>query len=245
MKKIIGAFIALYSAFAFSATTVPIQLIAPIAANTVMANGTGSTATPTAFTMPSCTGATNALGYTNGTGIVCNSAINAATLGGATFAAPGAIGGTTPAAGTFTALKGNSNSKLTYQNSSSQSITTTLTTVTGWTSVFDANSNFNASTGVFTAPVTGYYLISGQLLLSTTSPVAGDQFACNVVANAVTIAHGVTLAPNATNLLQPCTFSVVVSLSSGQTAAVQASNSRTQPLNSAASANWISIQQVP
>lgn len=33
--------------------------------------------------------------------------VNAATLGGATFAAPGAIGGTTPAAGTFTTLVAN------------------------------------------------------------------------------------------------------------------------------------------
>lgn len=33
--------------------------------------------------------------------------VNAATLGGATFAAPGAIGGATPAAGTFTTLTGN------------------------------------------------------------------------------------------------------------------------------------------
>ena len=34
--------------------------------------------------------------------------VNAATLGGATFAAPGAIGGTTPAAGAFTTLTANS-----------------------------------------------------------------------------------------------------------------------------------------
>lgn len=84
--------------------SVGINGIAAIAANTVLANATGSSASPTAFAMPSCTGASNALGYTSGTGIVWNSAINAATLGGATFAAPGSIGGTTAAAGSFTTL---------------------------------------------------------------------------------------------------------------------------------------------
>lgn len=47
----------------------------------------------------------------NGKGLITavsmNSSINAAQLGGATFSAPGAIGGGTPAAGTFTTLAGN------------------------------------------------------------------------------------------------------------------------------------------
>lgn len=138
MKKIIGVLIALYSAFAFSATTIPVQLLNPtgsssgqaivstgassapawggigvngiaaIAANTVLANATGSSASPIAFAMPSCTGASNALGYTSGTGIVCNSAINAAQLGGATFAAPGPVGSTTASTGKFTTLQATS-----------------------------------------------------------------------------------------------------------------------------------------
>lgn len=133
-KLLSGVFLALYAFVASATTLNPIQLLNPtgsasgqaivstgassapawggvgvngiaaIAANTVLANATGSSASPTAFAMPSCTGASNALGYTSGTGIICNSSINAATLGGATFAAPGAIGGTTPGTGSFTAL---------------------------------------------------------------------------------------------------------------------------------------------
>jgi hypothetical protein len=74
------------------------------ATNTVLANATAGTADFAAFTMPSCDTATKALQWTTNTGFACNSAINAATLGGATFAAPGAIGGGTAAAGTFTSL---------------------------------------------------------------------------------------------------------------------------------------------
>jgi hypothetical protein len=84
--------------------------IAAIAANTVLANATGSSASPTAFAMPSCTGASNALGYTSGTGIVCNSAVNAATLSGNAVGTSGAkvplLNGanTWSAAQTFSAL---------------------------------------------------------------------------------------------------------------------------------------------
>jgi hypothetical protein len=94
--------------YAFQSATNGITLgnIAQAAANTVLANVSGSTANVAAFAMPGCTGATNAIGYTSGTGFVCNSAINAATLGGATFAAPGNIGGTTPGTGAFTTLGG-------------------------------------------------------------------------------------------------------------------------------------------
>jgi hypothetical protein len=101
MKKIIGALIALYSAFALSATTVPVQLLNPagstagqtiistgattapgwstvplsglssIAANTVLANATGSAIAPTAFAMPSCSAGGSALNWTSGSGFTC------------------------------------------------------------------------------------------------------------------------------------------------------------------------------
>jgi hypothetical protein len=133
-RFLIGIFAALLSVAASGTTFTPIQLLNPvgsvagqvivssgpttvaawggigvngitaIAANTVIANATGSSASPTAFAMPSCTGSANALGYTSGTGIICNGSINAATLGGATFASPGSIGATTAGAGAFTSL---------------------------------------------------------------------------------------------------------------------------------------------
>ncbi|WP_155774358.1 beta strand repeat-containing protein [Burkholderia pseudomultivorans] len=74
------------------------------AANTIIGNGTGSTASPTALAVPSCSATTNALTWTSSTGFTCNSSINAATLGGATFAAPGPIGSSTPSTGAFTTV---------------------------------------------------------------------------------------------------------------------------------------------
>lgn len=93
-------------AYSFQSLTNGITLgnLAKQAANTVLANATGSTANVTAFAMPSCSGATNALGWTSGTGFACNGSVNAATLGGATFASPGTIGGTTPGQSYFSGV---------------------------------------------------------------------------------------------------------------------------------------------
>lgn len=77
------------------------------AANTILANGSASTASPTAIGVPGCSSATNALQWTSGTGFACNSSINAATLGGATFANPGPIGAT-PSGASFTTLSASS-----------------------------------------------------------------------------------------------------------------------------------------
>ncbi|KFL51443.1 hypothetical protein JM78_23765 [Burkholderia pyrrocinia] len=103
-KTLIGTLLALAAA-AHAATKVPVQLLdqtgsasgqsivstgpstapmwgnlsagglAPIAANTVLANPTGSSASPTAFAMPGCSGANSALRWTAGTGFTCASGI--------------------------------------------------------------------------------------------------------------------------------------------------------------------------
>lgn len=78
--------------------------LAAQAANTVVANVTGSSASPTAFALPNCSTSSSAMTYTSGSGFTCNTAVNAATLGGATFSAPGSIGNGTPGTGTFTQL---------------------------------------------------------------------------------------------------------------------------------------------
>jgi hypothetical protein len=133
-KLLAGLALFLFAAAAFSTTLNPIQLLNPAgstsgqaivstgastapawgnvtatglvsqAANTVVANATGSPASPTAFVMPSCSVSTSALQWTNGTGFICNTAINAASLGGATFVSPGPIGSTTASTGAFTTL---------------------------------------------------------------------------------------------------------------------------------------------
>jgi len=86
------------------------------AANTLLGNTSGSSASPTAISVGGCSSSSSALSYTSGAGFGCNSSVNAATLGGATFAAPGPIGSTTPSTGSFTNLS--SNGTLTLPNGS-------------------------------------------------------------------------------------------------------------------------------
>lgn len=116
----------------YEKTTIP----PTIAANKVLGNGTASTAAPQQLAVGSCSTSSSALIWTTSTGFGCNTSINAATLGSATFANPGAIGGGTPAAGAFTTI------------SATGQITSTLVTGTAPFSVASTTNvaNLNAST---------------------------------------------------------------------------------------------------
>ena len=87
--------------------SLPLTNLAIQAANTIVANGTGSPASPTAIAAPSCSTASSALQWSLGTGLACNSSINASSLGGtvassyALLASPTFTG--TPAAPTASA----------------------------------------------------------------------------------------------------------------------------------------------
>ncbi|SAL10643.1 hypothetical protein AWB73_00140 [Caballeronia turbans] len=105
MKRLLTLSLLLLSAFAFGATTTPVQLLNPtgstagqvilstgattapawgnvslsglsaIAANTVLANATAASAKPTAFAMPSCSTTSSALTWTTNTGFGCNTSV--------------------------------------------------------------------------------------------------------------------------------------------------------------------------
>jgi hypothetical protein len=173
--------------------------------------------------MPSCSTSPSALIWTSGTGPGCNTAVNAATLGGATFAAPGAIGSGTAGTGAFTTLSASGNDALLYQTSNAQSFTSgTLATVTTWTKVSDRlNANFNATTGTFTAPATGYCQVSGHLQWASAAGVVDSVVEMSIVADGVAVANGQTWiqATGSTDLT--CSVSAVVSLTAGQTIVVQ------------------------
>lgn len=104
MRKLIAVFLALFAGATMAATTTPVQLLsptgstagqaivssgpsavptwgavsssalAPIAANRVLGNFTGSSAAPAAFAVPSCSTANSALQYTTSTGLSCGTA---------------------------------------------------------------------------------------------------------------------------------------------------------------------------
>lgn len=231
--------------YAFQSTTNGITLANLVqgAANTVLANATGSTANFAAFSMPSCSAGGSALLWTSGTGFGC--ATGYATLASPTFtgtpAAPTATAGTNTTqlattayvqtaltgggnAGSFTTLNASSNDAMLYQNSSGQSIPSgTNTTVTTWTKVYDrVNANFNASTGVFTAPVTGYYLVSAHLTFASAAGVAGTVVNVSVNVNGTIVATGQTAVNNTGTSTMSAQVSAIVLATSGQTIVIQA-----------------------
>lgn len=89
-------------------SSIALSQLATQATNTIDGNATSGTAAPTALAIGTCSTSGSALKWTTNTGFGCNTAIDAATLGSATFAAPGSIGSGTPAAGAFTTLSSTS-----------------------------------------------------------------------------------------------------------------------------------------
>lgn len=77
---------------------VTIADLAAQAANTVLANATASTATPTAFAMPSCSTSASALNWTAGSGFTCNTAVVASNVSGTVSIANGGTNAVTAAA---------------------------------------------------------------------------------------------------------------------------------------------------
>lgn len=133
MKKILALAAFAYSTFALSATQVPVQLLNPtgstagqtivstgsatapgwatvplsglssVAANTVLANATASSAAPSAFSMPSCSSTGNALNWTTNTGFTCQTGL--APLASPTFTGTTTVANIT-ATGTITGFSG-------------------------------------------------------------------------------------------------------------------------------------------
>lgn len=205
--------------------------LASQAANTVVANTSGSAASPTAFAMPSCSTSASALIWTSGTGFTCNAAI---------------LGGTN--AGAFTTLNASGNDALLYQNSSVQSIPSgTSTTVTTWTKVYDrVNANFSASTGVFTAPATGYYLVTCQLTFGSAAGVAATTVSASVNVNGTIVATGQTAINNTGTSVMSTTVTAVVLANSGQTIVIQAGqNSGSARTLGGALTDFLSISRLP
>lgn len=142
--------------------SLPLSNLATQAANTIVANAAGSTASPTAIATPSCSTASSALQWASGSGLVCNSAINAASLGGATFASPGSIGSSTAGTGAFTSLS----STGTFTPSQTNGIVGTTT-----------NNNANAgSVGEFISNTASGVSLTNNVIANITSIslTAGD-----------------------------------------------------------------------
>ena len=184
MNKLFAALLTLVASAAFGTTLNPVQLLNPAgstagqaivstgassapgwsnvtasglvaqAANTVVANATNSTASPTAVVVTGCNGAAQALQWTNGSGFGCNS--NIATSG---------------ANANITSLSGLSTPLSVAQGG------TGVTTSTGSGSVVLSASPTFTGTATFNALATGSATISGGSLNGTpvgaTTPSTG------------------------------------------------------------------------
>ena len=99
-----------------------------------------------------------------------------------------------------------------YTNASGQSISTSsVATVTGWTKVKDSHNAFSTS-GVFTAPVSGAYLVSLQLAYNSAGTVAGNQY--NALVNQ---AGSATRTISISTVFSQATATVFIAIPSGST----------------------------
>lgn len=148
------------------------------------------------------------------------------------------------------ALNTTGNDALLYNNSSGQSIPSGVsTTITGWTKVDDRiGAQFNASTGVYTAPATGYYNISAGLLFNNAASTVGNQYLIAVIAKGVNVCTGEEYSQNTSSSIpHAASVSCVVSLSAGQTALIQANQNTGSALtlSSSGAATYVSVSRIP
>lgn len=161
------------------------------------------------------------------------------------------IGNITPSSGAFTTLNASGNDALLYQNTSGQAISNNSpTTITNWTEVFDRlGANFNASSGTFTAPVSGYYFVSAGITYApSTSGVVGDFYQINVRGNGTADCIQQNFTQITTSVSHSASASCIVFLSLGQTIIIQAdqnSGNTVDLTSSIASENYVSIDRIP
>lgn len=152
-------------------------------------------------------------------------------------------------AGAFTTLSASANDALLYTNTSGQSIPTGAnTTVTTWTKTFDRlNTNFNATTGLFTAPATGYYRVDAQVMFSGSTTAVGNDYSLSVLANGVAIATGDSRAETTSSIFRSVQVHAVASLTAGQTIGVQAfqNTGAALALSTAGGFSYLAIQRIP
>ncbi|MDR8915782.1 hypothetical protein FEP54_05222 [Burkholderia multivorans] len=181
----------------------------------------------------------NALNVTSSQASTSSATGAITTAGGIGVAGAVNIGGALSAAG---------NDSLTYTNSSAQSIpNNAATVVTGWTKVSDrVNANFNASTGIFTAPATACYNVSTQLVWAGTAGTVGGTYLVQVLVNGSPVIAGTHLVETTANTAHAANVSGVVCLTSGQTISIGAyQNSGSTVSLSTGNTVYLSINRIP
>lgn len=260
MKKILSVLLLLVACYANAATTLPVQLINPTGSSSGQAIvSTGASSAPAwsgvnAVTLNGATfSAPGPIGSTTASTGAFTTLSASGTVSGAGFstylASPPAIGGTAPAAGAFTTLSSSSASKVFATNTSAQSVATaTLTTLTGWTTTFDANSDFTASTGIFTAPRAGYYHVSASVQFVGTTWTAAQSEIISISKNGTTIAQVQIFVPaNYSGSYSSAPITALISCVATDTITIRVfqNSGASLALAGTGSLNFLSIEQVP
>jgi hypothetical protein len=220
-----GALAALLSLSALAATTIPVQSLTPTgstagqaivstgptsvpawgsvtatalaaqAANTVVANITASSASPTAVAIPTCNTSTSAIQYTPVTGWTCYASLATTTGTLAQFATGGAInpastGATTPGSGSFTTLVASGGISGTGFNNlfASPPNIGAVAAATGKFTTLQATSAFTpSSTAGIVGTTTNDSANSGSVGEYVTATTASTSVTTSVTANAASI----------------------------------------------------------
>jgi len=131
-------------------------------------------------------------------------------------------------------------------NSSGLSVANTGYTTLTYDSIktFDTYGALNTSTGVFTAPETGYYQVQGASRYQTNSYAVNNGVGISLFKNGVEIALSIQNIQAAATIAVDVVFSDTVFLAKGDTIYLALSNGRTAgatPLNTVANQNYFSI----
>lgn len=130
-------------------------------------------------------------------------------------------------------------------NNSGQTIPGGVVTVTtNWASVFDATGSFNAATGVFTSPLTAYYLVTAQLGFSG-SVAIGALFQVAFQINGANGTGGSATASSTAVTQNFASVSYLAQIPAGQTLKITAFQSTTAGTSLLANVNYLSITQMP
>jgi len=136
-------------------------------------------------------------------------------------------------------------------NSSGQSIANTgigVTLTYNAVKTFDTHGALNTSTGIYTAPETGYYQISASVLYSSSSWTAGNSAELSVLKNGIFVSDlRIIIAPITGSQFVSLGGSDILYIAKGDTINISVANQRTggaTTLYPVANYNYFSITKV-